>query len=228
MAAEYRDEETGYHVMRVACYSQVLAEEFAMSRDFTQRLSLTTPLHDIGKIGIPDRILLKPGRLTTDERRIMERHCVIGVGILEHYPKAREALRRWHSMDPSPDYDAGESSILRMASSIAITHHERWDGSGYPEGLKGETIPLEGRFVALADTYDALSFARPYKPAYSEKKTEAIIREEAGRRFAPDVVAAFEKAIEAFRSIKTGFVRSRDHSQLDMLRDELKQAHAGE
>lgn len=202
-AAEYRDEETGNHVMRVACYSQVLAQELAAPADFVQHLFLTSPLHDVGKIGISDSILLKPGKLSADEFLAMQRHCAIGAAILREYPKGIQPFLLWRAMTSSQPVSVQRNPILEMASSVAMTHHERWDGKGYPKGLCNEAIPLEGRIVGLADVFDALSLARPYKPSYPEERTLAIIREEAGHHFAPDVYAAFERQIERFRWIRT-------------------------
>lgn len=202
-AGEYRDEDTGNHVVRVACYCQLLAEELGMSRDFVETLFLASPLHDVGKIGVPDRILLKPGPLMPEERKTIERHCVIGARLLGQYPKDVPSFLLWRPLRDPAARSTPENPILKMASSIAMTHHEWWGGTGYPESLKGEAIPLEGRIAALADVYDALCSARPYKPAYPQEKTLAIMRDEARRHFDPDVYAAFEKLTEKFKAIRT-------------------------
>ncbi len=201
-AAEYRDTETGDHVMRIACYCQVLGETLAMPKDFVERLFMASPLHDLGKIGVPDKILRKPATLTPEERKIMERHCAIGAAILETYPRSMRALLLFRTAQSSPARRVPDNPILKMGASIARTHHERWDGTGYPKGLKGEAIPIESRIVALADTYDALCFARPYKPPFSDDKTLAIMQEEADRHFDPRVYAVFEKQIDKFQLIK--------------------------
>ena len=198
-AAEYRDEETGNHILRVGHYCKILAEELGMSREFVETISLASPLHDIGKIGIPDEILLKPGKLTVAEREIMEKHCIIGANILQQQPKGVESLLSTViSRLPLGGYN---NQLLIMAAEIALGHHEKWDGSGYPEELEGQDIPLAARIVALADVYDALRSLRPYKPAYSETKTLAIITEGAGEHFDPMVIEAFGKRVEMFGSV---------------------------
>ena len=204
-AAESRDEETGGHVTRVACYSQALAQELGRPESYVSDLFLTSPLHDIGKIGVPDSILRKRGRLTPEERAVMETHCTIGAEILKEDLEGAPPYLVWRRMNVATTQRAPANPILAMASRIALTHHEQWDGNGYPNKLTGDAIPLEGRIVALADAYDALSTPRTYKPAFDEDKTVAIIRKEAGARFDPDVFAAFERQIEKFRSIRTTF-----------------------
>jgi len=202
-AAEYRDEETGNHVMRVAAYSRVLAEQLDLEREFVHRVFLTSPLHDIGKIGIPDNILLKAGELTTPEREIIERHCVIGAAILSHYPKPMQSFLVWERMNSPSPCPPTKNPILKMAAAIAMAHHERWDGSGYPLKLAGKEIPLEARIVALADTYDALSAARPYRPALPEDHVRQIMREESETHFDPAVYDAFEHSLDQFRTIQS-------------------------
>lgn len=180
--AESRDPETGTHLERIREYCRLLAEnlstreEFRHQADgeFVQLMYLTSPLHDIGKVGIPDRVLLKPGRLTEEELRIMQRHTVIGGETLgaaaQAYPSAQ---------------------FLQMARDIAWTHHEKYDGSGYPRRLQGEAIPLCGRLTALADVYDALTTRRVYKPAFSHQTARSYILEQRGRHFDPAIVDAF-------------------------------------
>jgi putative two-component system response regulator len=179
---ESRDLETGHHLERIRHYSKILA--VAMSRSdsppeeidglFLDNIFLTSPLHDIGKVGIPDQILLKPGRLDDAEFEVMKRHTEIGFDTLN------EALKKY----PKADY-------LRMSADIARSHHEKFDGSGYPDGLRGEEIPLSARIVALADVYDALVSKRKYKEAYTHDAAKAIIENERGRHFDPRVVDAF-------------------------------------
>ncbi|NUQ61722.1 MAG: response regulator [Pirellulales bacterium] len=194
--AESRDTETGAHLERIREYSRLLAEELSQRReyrdwvdgDYAQLLYLTSPLHDIGKVGIPDRVLLKPGRLTPEEFEIMKQHTVFGGNTLE-------AAARAHP----------EARFLTMAMDIALTHHERFDGTGYPRGLCGREIPLCGRIVALADVYDALTSRRVYKPAYSHEKTRSIILEGRGSHFDPDMVDAFLACEDQFVKIQRQF-----------------------
>lgn len=213
-AAECRDRETGSHVTRVACYSQVLAQGLGMPADFVSTLFLTSPLHDIGKIGVPDRILGKRGKLTPEERKIMESHCRSGAAILEYRSRGTQPFLLWRAMKSPSPHAAPRNPILKMAAAIALTHHERWDGTGYPGGLKGEAIRIEGRIVAVADAYDALSTSRPYKPPYDDEKTLSIMKEGAGRQFDPVLSSVFERLTEKFRAIRTIFA---DETDLEML-----------
>jgi putative two-component system response regulator len=169
LAAEYRDDETHRHTQRVAILAERLARELALDDGILGTIRLAAPLHDVGKIGIPDRILLKPGRLTVEEFDEMKTHTTIGARIL------------------------GESRfpILHMGREIALTHHERWDGSGYPIGLSGEAIPISGRIVAVADVFDAITHARPYKEAFPPEHAIAEITRASGTQFDPGVVDAF-------------------------------------
>ena len=169
-AVEYRDGTTGDHVSRVATISRLIAEGLGFDDVRSRMIYLATPLHDIGKIGISDAILNKPGRLTTEEFEQMRTHVTIGASIL----------------------DGGSSELVRIAGLIARTHHERWDGTGYPARLAGDAIPIEGRIVAVADVFDALCSERPYKPSWSIERARAEIRSQSGRHFDPACVAAFE------------------------------------
>jgi putative two-component system response regulator len=179
---ESRDEQTGAHVERIRLYSRVLAEEISrwdryrhfVDGEYVQLLYLTSPLHDIGKVGIPDAVLLKPGKLTPEEFEVMKQHTIIGGNTLD-------AAARAHP----------EAKFLAMARDIALTHHERFDGKGYPHGLAGERIPLCGRITAVADAYDALTTKRVYKPEFTHEKARSIILEGSGTQFDPDVVEAF-------------------------------------
>ena len=168
-AGEYRDNETGLHVIRMSLIVRRLALEMGLSENQAELLYQAAPMHDIGKIGIPDHILLKPGALDPEEREIMKNHTVIGAEIIGHH----------------------DSPLLQLACSVALTHHEKWDGSGYPRGLAGESIPLEGRLVALADVYDALTSVRPYKGAWTADAAFAFIQDQAGRHFDPKLVPLF-------------------------------------
>jgi putative two-component system response regulator len=167
-AAEYRDDMTGGHINRVAELTYRIALEMGMLESQADLIRLATPLHDVGKIALPDAILLKKGSLTPEERDVMKRHTTVGAGILAH----------------------GKSDLLRMAEVIAQTHHERWDGKGYPYGLSGEDIPLVGRIVAVADVFDALTTDRPYKEAWPIERALDEIRRCAGAHFDPKVVDA--------------------------------------
>jgi putative two-component system response regulator len=202
--AEFRDEDTGNHVVRVSFYCRALAEALGLDKGVAERLFLTSPLHDIGKIAISDAILRKRGRLTPEERQVMQQHCVIGAEILRQDFKT--AGTPW-ALEVPPVYlsRALDDSLLRSAAVIAEAHHERWDGAGYPRRLAGGEIPLEARLVALADVYDALCSARPYKPALPEDEVCGLIRAEAGRHFDPEVSAAFEKAHDQFRAARARF-----------------------
>lgn len=168
-AAEYKDNETGTHVIRMSHYARLIALAMGFSEAQAEELLHAAPMHDIGKIGIPDAILLKPGPLSEAEWETMKQHTTIGASILGEHA----------------------SGLLRMAASIALHHHEKWDGSGYPKGLAGNDIPIEARIVAVADVFDALTSARPYKPAWSVEDALALLREQSGHHFDPDVVAAF-------------------------------------
>jgi putative two-component system response regulator len=191
--AETRDNETGHHILRTQRYVEVLAQHLRDHPRFSAELSegsiqlmvKSAPLHDIGKVGIPDHILLKPGPLDAQEFEIMKTHTTLGREAIE---SAEQSIGR-----PVP--------FLRFAKEIALSHQEKWDGSGYPEGLKGDAIPLSARLMALADVYDALISRRVYKPAFSHEASVKIILESGGRHFDPAVVAAFDAVREDFRSI---------------------------
>ncbi|WP_159877320.1 MULTISPECIES: two-component system response regulator [Aquitalea] len=168
-AAEFKDNETGLHVIRMSHYSRELALAAGCSARFADDLLNAAPMHDIGKIGIPDTILQKPGKLDEAEWKIMRSHAEIGARIIGD----------------------DRSSLLRMAATIALSHHERWDGTGYPHGLQGEVIPLEARIVAIADVFDALTSKRPYKHAWTVDEAFALIESEAGKHFDPALARCF-------------------------------------
>ena len=207
MAAEFRDEETGNHVIRVGCFSRVLAAALGMPRSFLEMLLLAAPLHDIGKIGIPDSVLLKPGPLSDDEWEVMQRHCEIGERILREQSKVLVPLLDWYAVDPPGMKDAlgHQDPVLEMAATIALTHHEKWDGSGYPAGLAGDAIPIESQIVAVADVFDALTSNRPYRPARPEDEALTIMAATVGSHFDPRVHAAFVRSLAEIRTIRARF-----------------------
>lgn len=178
-AAEYRDNETGRHVIRISRYCQLLATAYGLPEEEVELLRSVSPMHDIGKIGIPDHVLLKNGRLDDEERRIIQQHCVIGHQIIGEHP----------------------SRLLSSAAIVALTHHERWDGNGYPGGLKGEEIPLFSRILSLTDVFDALTSRRPYKEAWPMQEAVAEINACSGSYFDPGVVRAFQGCISSFEEV---------------------------
>jgi putative two-component system response regulator len=205
--AESRDNETGEHIDRMRCYARELALELGtwpkyeneITGKYVENLYLSSPLHDIGKVGIPDGILLKPGKLTQEEFEIMKAHTVIGGDTLK-----------------AADVEAGDNSFLSMGRDIAYYHHEKWNGSGYPFNIGGTEIPLAARIVALGDVYDALTSRRPYKEAFSHEKSRAIILEGRATHFDPDVVDAFLAREERFIEIRRSF-HDKGHSRIQEL-----------
>ena len=191
--AEIRNSETGYHIQRTKLFVKELCEYLSNSFKYNQILTppivdlivAASPLHDIGKIGIPDSILLKPGKLTDIEFEVIKTHATLG----------REAILRAEELMDLPE------EFLKYPKEIVYLHHEKWDGSGYPEGISGEEIPLSARVVALADVYDALTSKRIYKPAFSHFQAVDIIQEESGKHFDPDIVHAFVQLNERFKKI---------------------------
>ncbi|MDH3335310.1 MAG: response regulator [Rhodospirillaceae bacterium] len=179
-ASEYKDNETGMHVIRMSKMSQIIAREAGMSEADCELILHASPMHDVGKIGIPDAVLLKPGKLDADEWEVMKRHAEMGVEILGDHP----------------------SPLMEMARQVAHTHHEKWDGSGYPRGLSGENIPLVGRITALADVFDALTSERPYKEAWPVEKAVDLIKEQSGKHFDPELVEIFLKLIDKLCDIR--------------------------
>jgi len=206
--ADARDSDTGYHLERIALYSTRLA--WAMKRmpkyrgvissSFVKIIGISSALHDIGKVGVEDSILLNPGKLNDDERNQMERHAIVGAQCISEI-----------------ELQLGDSNFLQMAREIALYHHERWDGTGYPHGLAGQEIPLAARIVAVADVYDALSVKRVYKHAFPHEECVEIIRREAGEHFDPDVVEAFLKIEVEFGAIASQFSQTQDASDIDVV-----------
>jgi putative two-component system response regulator len=201
-AAEFHDEQTGSHVLRVAHYCRIVAEALGQPRAFVETIFLSAPLHDLGKIGIPDAILHKPGRLTEDERRVVQTHCEIGERILSgpRHPKQLFHVSGEAALDEL--LFADEDPVLRMAREIAVSHHEHWDGSGYPHGLAGEDIPLSARITAIADVYDALTSARSYKSAQRPEGALQSIRLESGKHFDPAICEAFVRSRDRIEEIR--------------------------
>ena len=180
LAAEYKDNETGLHVIRMSHFSRILGIAAGMSEVEADDLLHAAPMHDVGKIGIPDRILQKPGPLDPDEWTVMQSHVTIGAEIIGEHG----------------------GGMLALASQIALTHHEKYDGSGYPNGLRGEDIPLVGRIVAIADVFDALTSKRPYKKAWTEDEALTFLREQKGRHFDPALVDLFLEQMPAVRAVQ--------------------------
>lgn len=205
-AAEFRDEETGQHILRVALHSQILAHSSGLCSEEVNAIFASAPLHDVGKIGIPDAILLKPGKLDEHERKIMEKHCEIGAAILQDTPKGMTAFMEKSSAADTVLNPIHNDLIRTTAVSIAVSHHEKWDGSGYPNQLAGDEIPLAGRIVALADVYDALRSKRPYKEGFSEKTARQIIVGDSGSHFDPKLVKVFLKTINEFSAMRENFL----------------------
>ncbi len=202
--AETRDNETGGHIIRTQRYVRALALALKTHPAFSELLNDETinllyksaPLHDIGKVGVPDAVLLKPGKLTDDEFKIMKTHTNLGQGTII---RAEEAME-----------DRRISEFLRLARHIAHTHHEKWDGTGYPQGLSGDDIPFAGRIMAVADVYDALISKRVYKPPFTHAKARDILQEDSGTHFDPRIIEAFMDREEEFRGIALEFA---DHDE---------------
>ncbi len=182
-AAEFRDPETGAHIQRMAHYSALIGTRLRLPAERVDSLLQAAPMHDVGKLGIPDHILLKPGRLTSEELVVMRRHPVIGYDILKD----------------------SASSVVQIGAAIALSHHEKFDGSGYPYGLAGEAIPLEGRIVAVADVFDALTSERPYKPSWPLPDAVTLLREGRSSHFDPQCVDAFLGGLDEALAIRDRF-----------------------
>ena len=184
IAAEYKDEDTGDHIVRISRYSSLLAEKLGWPAKEVQNIFYAAPMHDVGKIGIPEHILLKPSKLTDEEFNLIKTHTTIGAKILAN----------------------SKSEILQLAHQIAISHHEQWNGKGYPQGISGDNIPIAGRIVSLVDVFDALISQRPYKALYPVEKACDIVKKERGEHFDPDVVDVFFVNIDEFLTIRDEIV----------------------
>lgn len=180
LAAEFRDEDTGDHIMRMGRSSGLIADKLGLPSDEVKNIEYASPMHDVGKIGIPDSILMKPGKLTDEEFEIMKTHTTIGAKLLGN----------------------SKAEILKVGEQIALYHHERWDGKGYPHGLRGEDIPIVGRIVCIMDVFDALTSKRPYKDPYPVEVALDIIKQEKGKHFDPDMVAILLDNIGEILQIK--------------------------
>lgn len=205
LAAEYKDEDTGDHIVRMSRYSALIAAKLGLPDSNVQNIRYAAPMHDVGKIGIPDNILMKPGKLTDEEFDIMKTHTNIGAKILAN----------------------SKADILRLAQQIAVSHHEKWNGRGYPQGLSGAKISISGRIIGLADVFDALASKRPYKEPYPVEVACAIIKKESGQHFDPDVADVFLENIDEFVQIKEKVGSAEDVSLTDFVRSERDQAGRG-
>jgi HD-GYP domain-containing protein (c-di-GMP phosphodiesterase class II) len=183
VAAEYKDDDTAAHINRMSRYSILIAESMGLPNEEVDKIRYASPMHDIGKLGVPDAILMKPAKLTAEEFKIMQQHTVFGSKILKE----------------------AKAELLRISERVALTHHEKWDGTGYPQGLSGENIPLEGRIVALADVFDALTSKRCYKPAFSMEQSLDIIKQGVGKHFDPRVAQAFLGNLDKILAVKAQF-----------------------
>jgi response regulator RpfG family c-di-GMP phosphodiesterase/rubredoxin len=201
-AAEYRDEDSVEHNQRMSHYAAAVARQMGANDRTIEMILLATPMHDIGKTGIPDRILLKPGKLGAEEWLTMKKHTIIGGNILS----------------------GSKTGFIRLGEIIALSHHEKWDGSGYPHGLVGKSIPLIGQIVAIADVFDALTTSRPYKQPFSLESAYDIIREGKGNHFKPAVVEAFFAVQEEILAIKAKFTDSGYNNLFEYSEINLEQA----
>jgi putative two-component system response regulator len=185
-ASEFKDNETGLHVIRMSHYSRLIGIEAGLKDEEVELLLNAAPMHDVGKIGIPDNILLKPGKLNDEEWNVMRRHPKFGMEIIGEH----------------------KTDLLREAGIISMTHHEKWNGKGYPKGLAEEEIPLFGRIVAIADVFDALTSVRPYKKAWTVDDAVNLIKEEGGEHFDPKLIPCFEKALPEILKVKDKYAET--------------------
>lgn len=205
-AAEHRDNETANHVLRVGAFAAIVAHQLGWPNDAVAMIQQAAQLHDVGKIGVPDSILFKEGKLDPDEYDLMKTHCAVGKDIIAPLTGSDLAKFRSHPRFGQNILSVRSSPLLMMAARIAQTHHERWDGTGYPLGLRGEDIPIEGRITAVADVYDALSTKRTYKEAFPREKCFEIMKELRGSQFDPTVLDAFFHRADQIIDVQLAFM----------------------
>ncbi|MDA7492785.1 response regulator [bacterium] len=205
-AGEFRDDDTGRHVTRVGRYAAMIAAELGFPQAAIDLIEQAAQLHDVGKIGIPDAILHKPGKLDPQEFEIIQEHCNIGRRIINPLSHEESIRLKTHTSVGLQIMGSTNSPVLRLAAVIAATHHEKWDGSGYPKGLAGNAIPIEGRIVAVADVFDALSSARPYKEAFPIDRCLKILIDSRGKHFDPRVLDAFLRRKEEAIRVREDYV----------------------
>ena len=192
-AAEYRDDDTGDHILRISGYCGLVARALNLPEEECSFIERASPMHDVGKIGIPDAILLKPGKLTPEEWEVMKTHTTVGANLLS----------------------GSSSPLVKLAETIALTHHEKWNGNGYPIGIKGEEIPIAGRIVAVCDVFDALVSQRPYKPAWEIERALEVLRADSGTHFDPNCVDAFFQVLSSILRVKDEFGSRKGSSQIE-------------
>jgi putative two-component system response regulator len=205
---EYQDRDMGGHGIKVACYSKIIGESLNLDKDVVESIFVTTPLHDIGLIKVPNSILLKKEILTFEEWDLLREHCKTGEEIIS---KRIEGIRLFYEiggLEFDPNYDSKADSFLSLASKISLTHHEWWNGKGYPNGLSKDQIPFESRLVALADAYDELTSKRPYRPGIPEEEALNKIKKNVGIQFDPELYAGFEKSIERLSALRKKFLEN--------------------
>ena len=202
--AEYRDDDTGRHVLRVGIFAAIVARTMKLDPGFTENLFYAAPMHDMGKVGIPDSILLKPGKLTPEEWTVMKTHTEIGGRIFEPVDNIRWVGAADELVSNDFEGDGG-TNLMKFCRNIALTHHERYNGKGYPRGLSGNDIPIEGQITSIADVFDALASDRPYKKAFPLEKCLAILKEEREEQFHPDVVDAFFDSLDLIVEMKNKY-----------------------
>jgi len=213
---EYQNRDMGGHGIKVACYSKIIGESLSLDKDVVESIFVATPLHDIGLIKVPDSILLKKEILTFEEWDLLREHCRIGEEIIS---KRIEGVRLFYEigdLEFDPNYDPKTDSFLSLAAKISLTHHEWWNGKGYPEGLSKDQIPFESRLVALADAYDELTSNRPYRLGFPEEEALSKIKKNVGIQFDPELYAGFEKSVEKLSALRKKFLEN-DQNNKDKL-----------